>query len=143
MLGGEIVDIGQDNELVDRKFVFFPFQAVQPAGRYLVGLVALLLGKAETPFFHLAQRELPLPSNCTKPKPIPAMEQTFLAIHVADSRAPMRRISEGDRFKPIMRRARVMVTACTLQLKKQLRFYPLSRNGRLTGGIGALTQVKV
>jgi len=67
LLGGEIVDFGENNELVDGKFVFLPLQAVQPTGRDLVGLVALLLGKAETSLFHLAQRELPLISNCTKP----------------------------------------------------------------------------
>ena len=66
MFDGEIVDIRQNDELIDGQFVFFPFQAVQPAGRDLVRMVALLLRKAETPFFHLAQRELPLLTNCTQ-----------------------------------------------------------------------------
>jgi hypothetical protein len=35
-LDGEIVDVGQGNEFVNGKFVFFPFQAVQPASRDLI-----------------------------------------------------------------------------------------------------------
>jgi hypothetical protein len=69
------------------------------------------------------------------------MERTFLAIHFADTNP--RRIERhvGD---PADGATCTLLAngVFTLQLRKQLHFYPLSRNGWLPAG-GAFTQVKV
>ena len=59
----EIVDAGQHNQLVDSQFMFPALQSVQPASRDLVGPIAPFPSNAKAPFFHLAQRELPLLTN--------------------------------------------------------------------------------
>ena len=55
MVGANIVDIGENYELVNGKFVFFPSQAVEPTGGDMVGSIAPFPGKAETSFFDLSQ----------------------------------------------------------------------------------------
>jgi hypothetical protein len=62
----EIVDACQYNQLVNSEFMFFALPSVQPAGGDLVGLIAPFPSKAKAPFFHLAQRELPLLTNRAK-----------------------------------------------------------------------------
>src|SRR5580692_3572789 len=47
--------------------MFFAFQAIEPTGGDLVGLIPAFLSEAKTAFFDLAQRELPLPPNRTEP----------------------------------------------------------------------------
>jgi hypothetical protein len=64
---GQVVDVSQGYELVDRQFVLFAFQAIEPTGRNLVGLIAAFLSKAMTAFLDLPQRELPLPAYHTEP----------------------------------------------------------------------------
>ncbi len=77
MLCRDVINVGQSDQLVDRQLVFFAFQAVKPAGRDLVSLIAPFLGKAKTAFLNLSQRELPLPANRTEPCTNPCHERTF------------------------------------------------------------------
>jgi hypothetical protein len=66
LLGWQTVDLSQNDQLAYGQVVFFSLQAIQPAGRNLIGLVALLLGETEAPFFNLAQRKLPLLTDRTQ-----------------------------------------------------------------------------
>jgi hypothetical protein len=62
----EVVDVSQNKECAERHFVLFAFQAVQPASRNAISLIAPFLGKAETLLFNVTYRQLLLNTNCTK-----------------------------------------------------------------------------